>query len=127
MVAMADAPSRNESSGSSTLMRTGKRAARRIQSSERSTRGKPPTLVPFSGSTAQPSPTTVPRYVAELRLAEVRHHVPGARVDEREDLRPGAGKGAQGDVQVDDPSAEGRPQAGVAEIQLRRVHRCLRG
>src|SRR5439155_885728 len=60
-VATADAPMRKDSSGSSTLMRTGKRAASRIQSSERSTRGNPFTLVPFSGRTAQPSPTTVPR------------------------------------------------------------------
>src|SRR5262249_11579418 len=60
-VATAEAPMRKESSGLSTLMRIGKRAARRIQSSERSTRGRPLTLVPFSGSTAQPSPTTVPR------------------------------------------------------------------
>src|SRR5262249_17505810 len=60
-VATAEAPMRKESSGLSTLMRIGKRAARRIQSSERSTRGSPLTLVPFSGSTAQPSPTTVPR------------------------------------------------------------------
>src|SRR5204863_3013823 len=36
-VATAEAPMRNDSSGSSTLMRTGKRAASRIQSSERST------------------------------------------------------------------------------------------
>src|SRR5262245_63127683 len=60
-VATAEAPRRKESSGLSTLMRTGKRAARRIQSSERSTCGRPLTLVPFSGDTAQPSPTTVPR------------------------------------------------------------------
>src|SRR5262245_59133982 len=60
-VATAEAPRRKESSGLSTLMRTGKRAARRIQSSERSTRGRPLTLIPFSGNTAQPSPTTVPR------------------------------------------------------------------
>src|SRR5262249_52830742 len=60
-VATAEAPSRKESSGSSTSMRTGKRAASRIQSSERSTRGRPPTLVPFSGRTAHPRPTTVPR------------------------------------------------------------------
>src|SRR5262249_38481516 len=60
-VATAEAPMRKESSGLSTLMRIGKRAARRIQSSERSTRGSPPTLVPFSGNTAQPSPTTLPR------------------------------------------------------------------
>src|SRR5512132_2125098 len=60
-VATAEAPMRKESSGLSTLMRIGKRAASRIQSSERSTRGSPLTLVPFSGRTAQPSPTTVPR------------------------------------------------------------------
>src|SRR5262249_3194550 len=60
MVATAEAPRRNESSGSSTWMRTGKRAWRRIQSIERSTRGRPLTLVPFSGRTAQPRPTTVP-------------------------------------------------------------------
>src|SRR5207253_9733683 len=60
-VATAEAPIRKELSGSSTLTRIGKRAARRIQSSERSTRGSPLTLVPFSGNTAQPSPTTVPR------------------------------------------------------------------
>src|SRR5262249_7583627 len=60
-VATAEAPMRKDSSGSSTLIRRGKRAARRIQSSERSTRGSPFTLVPFSGSTAHPSPTTVPR------------------------------------------------------------------
>ena len=60
-VATAEAPMRKESSGLSTLMRIGKRAASRIQSSERSTRGSPLTLVPFSGNTAQPSPTTVPR------------------------------------------------------------------
>src|SRR5262249_17539383 len=59
-VATAEAPIRKDSSGFSTLMRTGKRAASRIQSRERSTRGRPLTLVPFSGSTAQPSPTTVP-------------------------------------------------------------------
>src|SRR5262249_26806854 len=59
-VATAEAPIRNESSGSSTLIRTGNRAASRIQSRERSTRGRPWTLVPFSGSTAQPRPTTVP-------------------------------------------------------------------
>src|SRR5262249_51036708 len=47
-VATAEAPIRKDSSGFSTLMRTGKRAARRIQSSERSTRGNPLTLVPFS-------------------------------------------------------------------------------
>src|SRR5262249_58429416 len=50
-VATAEAPMRNESSGSSILIRTGKRAASRIQSSERSTRGSPLTLVPFSGKT----------------------------------------------------------------------------
>src|SRR5215471_16939722 len=60
-VATAEAPMRKESSGLSTLIRIGKRAASRIQSSERSTRGSPLTLVPFSGSTAQPNPTTVPR------------------------------------------------------------------
>src|SRR5262245_66671041 len=60
-VATAEAPMRKESSGFSTLFRTGKRTARRIQSRERSTRGNPLTLVPFSGSTAHPSPTTVPQ------------------------------------------------------------------
>src|SRR2546425_7750584 len=60
-VATADAPTRKEASGSSTLMRTGKRAASRIQSRDRSTRGNPFWLVPFSGNTAHPSPTTVPR------------------------------------------------------------------
>src|SRR4029434_3480783 len=60
-VATAEAPMRKESSGFSTLIRMGKRAARRIQSRERSTRGSPLTLVPFSGSTVQPSPTTVPQ------------------------------------------------------------------
>ena len=89
-----------------------------------STRGTPFTLVPFSGSTAQPSPTTVPRKsspafrleirstgaparnMAELGLPEVRHHVPGAGVDEREDLAPLRAKAPSGNVEIDDPPGE---------------------
>src|SRR5260370_7420003 len=64
--------------------------------------------------------------MSELCLAEVRHHVPRGDVDEREDLSTGPGERPDGDIEVDDPPAEGGLHARVLEVQLGRVHRRLR-
>ena len=64
--------------------------------------------------------------MAELGLSEVRHHVPGAGVDEREDLGAAPREGAVRNVEIDDPPAERRPHAGVLEVELGRVQRGLR-
>src|SRR5262245_7603651 len=61
IVTTADAPIRKLSSGFSTSIRTGKRWASRTQSRLRGTFGRPPVLVPYSGTTAHPGPTTLPR------------------------------------------------------------------
>src|SRR5262249_37739046 len=60
-VATAEAPMRNESSGSSILIRTGTGAGSGTRWGERATGGSPLPLFPFSGRTAKPSPTAVPR------------------------------------------------------------------
>src|SRR5215471_16324852 len=60
IVTTADAPTRKLSSGFSTWIRTGKRCASRTQSRLRGTFGSPCVLVPYSGLTAQPGPTTLP-------------------------------------------------------------------
>src|SRR5216683_4051103 len=67
------------------------------------------------------------RDMPELRLAEIRHHVPRGDVDEREDVGAGSGEGAGGDVEVDDPAVEWSLHARVFEVQLGRAHRRLRG
>ena len=59
--------------------------------------------------------------VAQLGLPEVRHDVPGAGVDEGEDLGAGPRERADRDVEIDHPAAEGRPHAGVLEVQLGRA------
>src|SRR2546426_8241355 len=43
------------------------------------------------------------------------HHVPGAAVDEREDLGPAPREGARRNIEIDDPSAERRTDARVFE------------
>src|SRR6266478_2430751 len=65
--------------------------------------------------------------VPELCLAEVGHHVPVGDVDEREDFGARAGKGPDGDVEVDDPAVEGSLYPGVLEVQFRGAHRRLGG
>src|SRR5690242_10065280 len=65
--------------------------------------------------------------VPELGLAEVGHDVPVGDVDEREHFDARAGEGADGDVEVDDPAAEGSLYPGVLEVQLRGAHRRLGG
>src|SRR5262249_35088625 len=60
IVTTADAPIRKLSSGLSTWICTGKRWASRTQSRLRGTLGRPAVLVPYSGRTAQPGPTTLP-------------------------------------------------------------------
>src|SRR5205807_2251528 len=64
--------------------------------------------------------------IAQLGLPEVRHHVPGATVDEREDLGPAPCEGARRNIEIDDSSAEGRAYAGVLEVELGRVQCSLR-
>src|SRR5262249_19103328 len=51
--------------------------------------------------------------VAQERLAEVPDDVPGARVDEREDLAPLEGVVALGDVEVGDVAVERRRDAAI--------------
>ena len=58
----------------------------------------------------------------ELRFAEVRDHIPGTRIDQREHFRPRPGEGAVRDVQVDDLARKRRVDTAVAQIQLRRMH-----
>src|SRR5438876_7076050 len=64
--------------------------------------------------------------MAQLRLPEVRHHVPGAGVDECEHLSPAAREGAGRNIEVDHPATERRAHARVLEVQLSSVHGGLR-
>ena len=64
--------------------------------------------------------------MAQLRLPEVRHHVPGAGIDEREHLRAASREGAGRNIEVDHPATERRAHARVLEVQLGSVHGGLR-
>ena len=68
-----------------------------------------------------------PGWMLPIGLAEVRHDLPAAIVDQREHLLARAGVLADGDVQVRDVGLERRRDGAVADVELRAPQRGLRG